>query len=59
MNMYQYLTSMVAEGNSKTFFIILAFIICVIALYIYFHFFAADGIAVQLGVVQIYVGYHL
>lgn len=40
MNNYQYLTSMVAEGNSKTFFIILAFIICVIALYIYFHFFA-------------------
>lgn len=40
MNNYQYLTSMVAEGNSKTFFIILAFIICVIALYIYFRFFA-------------------
>ena len=43
MNNYQYLTSMVAEGNSKTFFIILAFIICVIALYIYFHFFATGG----------------
>lgn len=40
MNNYQYLTSMVAEGNSKTFFIILAFIICVVALYIYFRFFA-------------------
>ena len=44
MNMYQYLTSMVAEGDSKTFFIILAFIICiVIALYIYFRFFATGG----------------
>lgn len=43
MNNYQYLTSIVAEGNSKTFFIILAFIICVVALYIYFHFFATGG----------------
>ena len=42
MNNYQYLTS-IMEGNSKTFFIILAFIICVIALYIYFHFFATGG----------------
>lgn len=43
MNNYQYLTSIVAEGNSKTFFIILAFIICVVALYIYFRFFATGG----------------
>lgn len=43
MNNYQYLTSMVAEGNSKTFFIILAFIICIVALYIYFRFFATSG----------------
>ena len=44
MNMYQYLTSMVAEGDSKALFIILAFIICVvIALYIYFRFFATSG----------------
>lgn len=44
MNKYQYLTSMVAEGDSKAFFIILAFIICVvIALYIYFRFFASGG----------------
>lgn len=43
MSIYQYLTSMVAEGNSKTFFIILAFIICVVALYIYFRFFATGG----------------
>lgn len=43
MNNYQYLTSMLAEGNSKTFFIILAFIICVVALYIYFRFFATGG----------------
>lgn len=43
MNNYQYLTSIVAEGNSKTFFIILAFIICVVALYIYFRFFATSG----------------
>lgn len=43
MNNYQYLTSMVAEGNSKTLFIILAFIICVVALYIYFRFFATGG----------------
>ena len=43
MNKYQYLTSIVAEGNSKTFFIILAFIICVVALYIYFRFFATGG----------------
>lgn len=43
MNNYQYLTSMLAEGNSKTFFIILAFIICIVALYIYFRFFATGG----------------
>lgn len=43
MSNYQYLTSMVAGGNSKTFFIILAFIICVVALYIYFRFFATGG----------------
>lgn len=43
MSNYQYLTSIVAEGNSKTFFIILAFIICVVALYIYFRFFATGG----------------
>lgn len=44
MNIYQYLTSMVAEGNSKALFIILAFNICVvIALYIYFRFFATGG----------------
>ena len=43
MSNYQYLTSTVAEGNSKTFFIILAFIICVVALYIYFRFFATGG----------------
>ena len=43
MNNYQYLTS-IMEGDSKTFFIILAFIICiVIALYIYFRFFATGG----------------
>lgn len=42
MSNYQYLTSMVVEGNSKTFFIILAFIICVVTLYIYFRFFATD-----------------
>ena len=44
MNNYQYLTSMVAEGDSKALFIILAFIICVVvALYIYFRFFATSG----------------
>lgn len=44
MNKYQYLTSIVTEGDSKAFFIILAFIICVvIALYIYFRFFATGG----------------
>ena len=43
MSNYQYLTSIVAEGNSKTFFIILAFIICVVVLYIYFRFFATGG----------------
>ena len=43
MSNYQYLISIVAEGNSKTFFIILAFIICVVALYIYFRFFATGG----------------
>ena len=44
MNNYQYLTSMVAEGYSRALFIILAFIICVvIALYIYFRFFATSG----------------
>lgn len=43
MSSYQYLTSIVAKGNSKTFFIILAFIICVVALYIYFRFFATGG----------------
>lgn len=43
MSNYQYLTSMVTEENSKTFFIILAFIICVVALYIYFRFFATGG----------------
>ena len=44
MNNYQYLTSMVAEGDSKALFIILAFIICVVvALYIYFRFFATGG----------------
>ena len=43
MSIYQYLTSIVTEGNSKTFFIILAFIICVVALYIYFRFFATGG----------------
>lgn len=42
MSNYQYLTSIAAEGNNKTFFIILAFIICVIALYIYFRFFATS-----------------
>lgn len=42
MNNYQYLSIM--EGNSKTLFIVLAFIICiVIALYIYFRFFATNG----------------
>lgn len=42
MNNYQYLSIM--EGDSKAFFIILAFIICVvIALYIYFRFFATGG----------------
>lgn len=42
MNNYQYLSIM--EGDSKAFFIILAFIICVvIALYIYFRFFASSG----------------
>lgn len=44
MNNYQYLISMVAEGDSRALFIILAFIICVvIALYIYFRFFATSG----------------
>ena len=44
MNNYQYLTSMVAEGDSKALFIILAFIICVVvALCIYFRFFATSG----------------
>ena len=44
MNNYQYLTSMVAEGDSKALFIILASIICiVVALYIYFRFFATSG----------------
>ena len=43
MSNYQYLTSIVAEGNSKALFIILAFIICVVALYIYFRFFATGG----------------
>ena len=44
MNNYQYLTSMVAEGDSKALFIILAFIICVVvALYIYFRFFTTSG----------------
>ena len=43
MSNYQYLTNILAEGNSKTFFIILAFIICVVALYIYFRFFATGG----------------
>ena len=43
MNNYQYLTSII-EGDSKAFFIILAFIICVVvALYIYFRFFATGG----------------
>lgn len=43
MNNYQYLTS-IMEGDSKALFIILAFIICVvIALYIYFRFFATGG----------------
>lgn len=43
MNNYQYLTSMVAEGDSKALFIILASIICiVVALYIYFRFFATS-----------------
>lgn len=43
MSNYRYLTSIAAEGNSKTFFIILAFIICIVALYIYFRFFATGG----------------
>lgn len=44
MNIYQSLISMVAEGDSKALFIILASIICVVvALYIYFRFFATSG----------------